>query len=211
MEIVLKGIASGLVLALLVGPVFFTILQTSIERGFWSGAWVAAGVSLSDATYIFFAYLGLSQAFSNHQSQVYMAYGGGVILLAFGAYYLFIKSRRILDFKSVNIKARSPLRLAAKGFIINGLSPMVLIFWIGTVSVATGEFGYTTHYQAALFFGAIVATVFATDMLKAKLADKLREVLTPRLVRIMNIVLGLVMVLFGSRLLLFSDSLFATH
>lgn len=209
MEIVLKGIVSGLVLALLVGPVFFTILQTSIERGFWSGAWVAAGVSLSDAVYIFLAYLGLSQAFNNHKSQIYMAYVGGLILFAFGAYYLFVKSRRILDFKSVNIKARSPLRLAAKGFIINGLSPMVLIFWIGTVSVATGEFGYTTYYQVSLFFGAIVATVFATDMLKAKLADKLREVLTPRLVRIMNIVLGIVMVIFGGRLLFYADSFFA--
>jgi len=209
MEIVLKGIASGLVLALLVGPVFFTILQTSIERGFWSGMWVAAGVSLSDATYIFLAYLGLSKMLSNHKSQVYMAYAGGLILFAFGAYYLFVKSRRILDFKSVNIKARSPFRLAAKGFIINGLSPMVLIFWIGTVSVATGEFGYTTHYQISLFFGAIVATVFATDMLKAKLADKLREVLTPQLVRIMNIVLGVVMVVFGGRLLLYADSLFS--
>lgn len=208
MEIVLKGIVSGLVLALLVGPVFFTILQTSIERGFWSGAWVAAGVSLCDAAYIFLAYLGLSQALNNTKAQMYMAYGGGLILFAFGAYYLFVKSRRVLDFKSVNIKARSPLRLAAKGFIINGLSPMVLIFWIGTVGVATGEFGYTTHYQILLFFGAIVATVFATDMLKAKLADKLREVLTPRLVRIMNIVLGVVLVIFGGRLLFYADSLF---
>ena len=209
MEIVLKGIVSGLVLALLVGPVFFTILQTSIERGFWSGAWVAAGVSLSDATYIFLAYFGLSHVLNNPKSQVYMAYAGGLILFAFGAYYLFIKSRRILNFRSVNIKARSPFQLAAKGFIINGLSPMVLIFWIGTVSVATGEFGYTTHYKASLFFGAIVATVFVTDMLKAKLADKLREVLTPRLVRIMNIVLGVVMVIFGGRLLLYADSLFS--
>src|SRR5690606_8741856 len=132
MEIVLKGIVSGLVLALLIGAVFFSIIQTSIERGFLSGALVAIGVSISDAFYIFLAYMGLSQVFSNGDNQRYMAYLGGIILFAFGVYYLFIKSRRILDFKSVNIKSTSPWRLISKGFIINGLSPMVLIFWLGT-------------------------------------------------------------------------------
>ncbi|MBX2970187.1 MAG: LysE family transporter [Cyclobacteriaceae bacterium] len=207
MEIVLKGIVSGLVLALLIGPVFFSIIQTSIERGFVSGVLVAIGVSVSDAFYIFLAYMGLSQIFSNGDNQRYMAYLGGVILFAFGAYYLFVKSRRVLDFKSVNIKSTSPLRLITKGFIINGLSPMVLIFWLGTVSVATGEFGYTTTVQVITFFGAIVTTVFITDIIKAKLADKLRTVMTPRLVRIMNLVLGVVMLIFGGRLLLYADNL----
>ncbi len=206
MEIVLKGIVSGLVLALLIGPVFFSIIQTSIERGFLSGVLVAIGVSISDAFYIFLAYMGLSQVFSNGDNQRYMAYFGGAILLAFGAYYLFVKSRKILDFKSVNIKSTSPWRLISKGFIINGLSPMVLIFWLGTVSVATGEFGYTTTTQVVTFFSAIVATVLLTDIIKAKLADKLRTVMTPRLVRVMNLILGVVMLIFAGRLLLYADN-----
>lgn len=206
MEIVLKGIVSGLVLALLIGPVFFSIIQTSIERGFLSGVLVAIGVSISDAFYIFLAYMGLSQVFSNGDNQRYMAYLGGIILFAFGVYYLFIKSRRILDFKSVNIKSTSPWRLISKGFIINGLSPMVLIFWLGTVSVATGEFGYTTTMQVVTFFSAIVATVLLTDIIKAKLADKLRTVMTPRLVRVMNLILGVVMLIFAGRLLLYADN-----
>jgi threonine/homoserine/homoserine lactone efflux protein len=206
MEIVFKGIVSGLVLALLIGPVFFSIIQTSIERGFLSGVLVAIGVSISDAFYIFLAYMGLSQVFSNGDNQRYMAYLGGIILFAFGVYYLFIKSRRILDFKSVNIKSTSPWRLISKGFIINGLSPMVLIFWLGTVSVATGEFGYTTTTQVVTFFSAILATVLLTDIIKAKLADKLRTVMTPRLVRVMNLILGVVMLIFAGRLLLYADN-----
>lgn len=83
---------------------------------------------------------------------------------------------------------------------------MVLIFWLGTVSVATGEFGYTTTTQVVTFFSAIVATVLLTDIIKAKLADKLRSVMTPRLVRVMNLVLGVVMLIFGGRLLLYADN-----
>ena len=207
MDIILKGVLSGIVLAFLVGPVFFTILQTSIEKGFWSGVLVAVGVSASDSLYIVLAYMGLSQAFNNQQAQFYLSYVGGLILLAFGGYYLFIKRRRLLGYTAQHIQDQNPVRLLAKGFIINGLSPMVLIFWLGTVSIATGELGYNTTPQALTFFCSIVVTVFLTDILKAKLADKLRQLLTPRLIRIMNTVLGLVMLIFGGKLLLFAEGI----
>lgn len=209
MEIVLKGIVSGIVLAFLIGPVFFTIIQTSLERGFWSGVFVAMGVSMSDAFYIALCYLGLSQVFDSPSVQLYLSYAGGFILLAFGAYYLFIKSRKLLQFNPSRIPERSALRLIAKGFIINGMSPMVLIFWLGTVSVATTEFGYTRPGQILAFFCSIVFTVLATDIIKAKLADKLRAFMTTGIIRNLNIVLGIALVLFGIRLLFFAGDLAA--
>ncbi len=207
MEIVLNGVISGVVLAFLIGPVFFTILQTSIERGFVSGAWVAAGVSLSDALYILISYLGLYQFFENETSRLYLSYVGGGILFVFGFYYLFIKSRKLQEFHPEHIKYRSPLRLIAKGFLINGLSPMVLIFWIGTVGLATTEFGYVEGWQVGTYFSAIVATVFATDLLKAKLADRLRLVMTRQTIRRLNIVLGIVLLIFGARLIIYADKI----
>ena len=86
-----------MVLTFLVGPVFFTIIQTSIERGFWRGAMVAFGVSMSDLLYVTICYLGLAQVMANSNLRTYMAYGGGVILIGFGLYHVFIKSRRRLD------------------------------------------------------------------------------------------------------------------
>ncbi len=207
MEIVLNGVISGVVLAFLIGPVFFTILQTSIERGFKSGAWVAVGVSASDAMYILISYLGLYQFFESGTSRLYLSYIGGGILFVFGAYYLFIKSRKLQEFHPEHIKVRSPFRLMAKGFLINGLSPMVLIFWIGTVGLATTEFGYVKQWQVSTYFTAIVATVFATDLIKAKLADRLRLVMTRKTIRRLNIVLGIVLLFFGARLILYADQL----
>src|SRR5690242_4342983 len=141
MEIILKGIVYGIVLAFLIGPVFFTILQTSIERGFWCGVFVAIGVSLSDAVYILVSYLGLIQFMEAENFRPYLAYGGGLILLLFGLYYLLIKSRKLAQMDTREIQAKSWIRLAAKGFIINGLSPMVLFFWLATVGVATTQLG----------------------------------------------------------------------
>lgn len=208
MEIILKGIVSGLVLALMIGPVFFTIIQTSIERGFRCGVLVSFGVSLSDALYITLSYLGLSQIVENEQLKIYLTYGGGTMLVAFGLYYLFIKNKQLLlrDPQQL-LKTRSAWRYVAKGFLINGMTPMMLIFWIGTVSVATTELGYNTTEDALLFFTGIVFTVFTTDVLKAKLADKLRHLLTPRLIRILNTVLGIVLIIFGCKLLFFTSKI----
>jgi threonine/homoserine/homoserine lactone efflux protein len=207
MEIILNGVISGLVLAFLIGPVFFTILQTSIERGFWSGALVAVGVSLNDAFYIFISYLGLVQFAQEVSFRNYLAYGGGIVLLCFGFYYLFIKSRRLSNFDPEKIEYKNPVALIAKGFIINGLSPMVLFFWIATVGVATTQLQYTEVNDAVVFFGSIVLTVFTTDLIKAKLADKLRRLITPRFIRILNIILGIVLVLFAGRLILFPENM----
>jgi threonine/homoserine/homoserine lactone efflux protein len=207
MEVILNGVISGVVLAFLIGPVFFTILQTSIERGFGSGAMVAVGVSLSDAFYITLTYFGVYQLFDKGSFREYLAYFGGIVLLVFGVYYLFIKSRRRYQFDPERMQMNNPWKLVGKGFIINGLSPMVLIFWLGTVGVATTKLGYSTPDKAIPFFASIVSTVFFTDVLKAKLADNLRRLLTPMFIRNLNILLGLVLLIFGLRLIYYAGNL----
>ena len=44
MEIILSGIGMGIVLSFLTGPVFFALIKTSIEKGFYAGVALAAGV-----------------------------------------------------------------------------------------------------------------------------------------------------------------------
>jgi threonine/homoserine/homoserine lactone efflux protein len=207
MEVIFNGVISGVVLAFLVGPVFFTILQTSMERGFACGAFVAIGVSLSDAFYITLTYLGVYQLFDKGNFREYLGYFGGIVLVMFGVYYLFVKSKRLYKPDPAQVRINNPWRLVGKGFIINGLSPMVLIFWLGTVGVATTKLGYSTPGKAIPFFAAIVSTVFVTDLIKAKLADRLRLILTPRFIRNLNIALGIVLLAFGCRLIYYAESL----
>ena len=207
MKIILNGIQLGVVLAFLIGPVFFSIIQTSVENGFWKGALVALGVSISDIIYVVVCYFGLVQFFQNPQFRTYMAYIGGGILILFGLYYLIIKSRRSLQTTTPESGERKKYRYIIKGLIINGLSPMVLIFWIGTISVASLDFGYTKGVEFFFFFAAVLMTVLATDLLKAYLAGKLRRLVTPKTIMVMNILLGLAMIGFGVRLLWLSQTI----
>jgi len=199
--IVINGIKLGFVLAFLVGPVFFAILQTSVERGFWSGVLVALGVSLSDIMYVTVCYFGLTQFIDQDQNKVYMAYGGGAILILFGLYHSLIKSRKSINGEIKKVEDRGKFRYFLKGFIINGISPMVILFWLGAISIASVDFGYSKGIQFFIFFAAVLGTVLITDLLKAYLANKLRRLVTPRTMMYLNIIVGIILMVFGGRLI----------
>jgi len=203
MEIIFNGLKLGVVLTFLIGPVFFTIIQTSVEKGFRNGVLVSLGVSLSDVLYVAICYFGLVQFINDPDFRFYLAYAGGGILVLFGLYHLFIKSRRkmtaTLDVASE--KKKKTYRYFIKGFIINGMSPMVLIFWVGAISIASLDFGYTKGFEFFIFFATVLGTVLSTDILKAFLADKLRTLVTHRFMVIINIVVGICLIIFGVRLI----------
>lgn len=204
--IVINGIKFGLILALLIGPVFFTIIQTSVERGFWNGALVAVGVSLSDVFYVTVCYLGMAQVLEDGAFRMYLAYAGGTILILFGLYHLLVKSRRGIRRQVTAANEKGVIRYIFKGFVINGLSPMVPIFWIGAISIASLDLGYSGGITLVIFLTSLLVTVLVTDVAKAYLADKLRSLVTPRFMTIMNVALGVLLIMFGGRLIMIAQT-----
>lgn len=198
---VFNGVVYGLILAVLIGPVFFTLIQTSIEKGFKKAILVAVGIVISDFLYINLSYFGLSQLLDKENYKEWIGYSGGIILLAFGLFSLF-KSRKAPAIQK-SVDAKGFFRYIIKGFAINGISPFVLLFWLGTMSMATLEYGYQ-GLELVLFFGAILFTVLTTDIIKAYLAGKLRALLTPQLFNILNIIVGLALIVFGIRMFTYS-------
>lgn len=207
MRIIFNGIQLGIVLAFLVGPIFFTILQTSIERGFVKGILVSLGVSISDTLYVIICYFGLAPVMAHSNVKIFMGYAGGAILVAFGLYQLLVKARSKPKVVGGTTAEKKAYQYMLKGFLINGMTPTVLLFWIGTASVATIDFGYSAAMEFTLFFASLLITVLATDILKAYLAAKLRLLVTPRLLLVMNVILGAAMIIFGCRLVWIASTL----
>lgn len=200
MEFIWNGVKFGIVLAFLVGPVFFALIQTSIDKGFSHGLGVALGVSLSDMLYVVVCYLGLYRVLSTPSFQVYMGYAGGIILILFGVYYLFIKKRQPAV-QAAQAQVDAHYKSFIKGFIINTLSPMVLVFWLGAISFASVTYGYQSTREFFWFFFAVLGTVLLTDAAKVYLAHRLRTLVTPTWQRIMHMVVGLALVAFGARMI----------
>jgi len=196
MDIVLNGLKYGLLLCVLIGPVFFALIQNSIEKGFYSGLFMAIGIALSDAFYITITYLGISQLTQNEKFNMWLGGIGGVILVGFGIFYLF-KPVPTTGLKQRHQEETKWFQQIMKGFLLNGVNPFVLFFWIGIVSSVSLDY---TSNEAVSFFVVLVATVFIVDILKSYFAVKLAQIVTPRFMKIMNRVVGVALILFSLRL-----------
>ena len=198
-RVLLQGILLGLTLALLVGPSFFALIQTSIKNGFKSGVALAVGILWSDILCIFLAYLGASQFFSSKEHKLIMGICGGIILIVFGAVNIFQKhppvQHKNLIIQTINI----PLTIT-KGFFLNILNPFVLIFWVGAVSLVSSKYEFSLFYTIVFFIGTLFV-VFSTDIFKSYLALKIREILKPQLLVLLHRLAGIILIAFGLSLI----------
>ncbi len=131
MDVIINGFLFGLLLCVLIGPVFFALIQNSIEKGFWSGFFMAIGIALSDSFYIVVTYLGISQFVENPKFNMWLGGVGGVIMLIFGVIYLF-KPVPKKGLKQLHQEDTKWFQQIVKGFLLNGINPFVLLF-VGTI------------------------------------------------------------------------------
>src|SRR6188768_3232190 len=92
-EPVISGILLGGVLALLVGPVFFMIINTSIKKGFLPASMLAFGVLLSDGLFVVLSYYGSSLLFVLKEHNQIVAICGGLLILTFGVFTFFKQAK----------------------------------------------------------------------------------------------------------------------
>lgn len=197
-----KGLVFGIVLSFMVGPVFFALIQTSIEFGFKAGFFLALGVSMSDSLYILISYSGISHITENIQLKFFLGLLGALIMIGFGFSSIFRPVPR-KGLKRNHMDSNSYLRKLMKGFVLNSLNPFVFLFWFGVAGLVTIEMHFSFD-QASLFYVGVITTVLTMDTIKSFLANKLRMFITPHFMKIMNRGVGIVLILFGIRLFYFA-------
>ena len=192
----------GLVLATLAGPIFFTLVQTGIERGVVAGFAVGLGEWSSDLLYIAAAYFGLVWL-NKHLDQAVFTYYvgiiGGLVLMGFGLASILHKTPLVQDAKPIT--AKNLLGYFAKGFAINTFNPFTLIFWIGTTGAYVIKGGYSGA-EAAVFYGSIIGTIAFFDMLKVWAAKQVRAYMKPAYMLWLRRISGLALIIFGLVLLI---------
>jgi L-lysine exporter family protein LysE/ArgO len=194
-----SGVAFGLVLTIILGPGFFGLLQTSINKGFKYGMFFAMGVALSDLVFIVLTYYGISSFLEIPLFKKCVGIAGGVLMCVFGLFYFFKQVENTVPFAQIQ-KEKNKMRFILKGFLLNIFNPSVLFFWIGIVSVISVKY-QDNQFQIFTFFASAVFTVLGIDILKSYIANKIKVYFTNKILSIMNKSVGLV--LFGMGLSLF--------
>jgi threonine/homoserine/homoserine lactone efflux protein len=198
LAVIFKGILFGLLLAVMLGPVFFALIQNSIIKGFKAGIYMAIGIAVADTSYIFLMYFGVKLFQNNDVVSFWMGVLGGLIILISGI--LSVRKKTIhLESQEVNTQRTNFFKQFAKGFILNGINPFVLLYWLGVMTLVTKSYGYT-QTEVIVFFSGIIGTLIITDFSKVALSHRLRTWVTPKRLNVLNKIVGVALILFSFRL-----------
>ncbi|MCF6359193.1 MAG: LysE family translocator [Cyclobacteriaceae bacterium] len=193
-----NGLAFGLIFIFSIGPAFFLLIQTSIEKGFKQAVLVAIGISIADILYVVMILKGITSLLENPDVRFWAGVTGVSLLIIFGL-FSFFKNPKI-NTKSENHTPEGKIKSVGTGFLFNLFNPSTVIFWLSLVSIVEINFGYTGH-QKLLFFSGVLATILSTDITKSFLAQKLKRFLTLRTIGILNKIVGIILIGFGVSLL----------
>ena len=195
-----EGVSMGLLLSLLIGPVFFALISSSMQHGFRYAAILALGILVSDSLYGFLTYFGVSFLANAALFEAMLGYAGGLILIGFGISSLMKKQQEGSESGLQDPPQAKKRNAFAKGFSINGINPFVLLFWISIASLVSLKDSWSRSQILAYYLG-ILLTVFGTDLLKAFVAKQLGRFVTPRLLGLLNKGVGVTLIFYGLRMI----------
>ena len=209
LDILLKGILTGFILSIMIGPVFFLLLETSIRKGIRAAIAFDLGVLLSDLVYILIALVFYSQVtrITSGEYGHIISIVGGVILMIFGLVNLLRKPKedaKEID-KELNSTKKDLILLGLKGFILNIANPGVIFYWITVIALgADGKKSTDDSIDESTYWYILIimVTFFAVDLLKIFGAKKLRPFITEKVLIGLNRLIGLIIIGTGALLVI---------
>jgi len=197
----LEGYGWGLAMIIFIGPVVFTLLKNTIDKGRTAGIMVASGIIISDVVAVaLLCSAGAINFLEKSGTQYWIALAGAVILLIMGAKYFL--NPKVPNESKQRIKGRDKLASFTGGFLVNFVNPFVFVVWIGFIAYAEELYGNERSFY--VFLSALLLGIFTQDLLKVLFAEKIKPFLQPKRLRVIYKVMGVFMVLFAIRLLVYA-------
>lgn len=192
-----EGLLVGLGMIIFLGPVFFTLLKSSLQHGFRAGFSVATGIMLSDIAALLLCYFGAASFFERPGNQFWLAVGGSMVLFGLGLRYLLRKQPEKEQIGS--IQAQDYPTYMVKGFLVNFVNPFVIVVWLGLVGIGQTKYGSGVNFW--LFSAGIISGIYLQDLTKVVFAHRIARFVRPDILSKAYRVIGLLLLVFAIRLL----------
>lgn len=200
----LQGVLVGLTFAVLLGPAFFSLIQTSIQRGFRSGFFLALGIFISDFSALLLAYFGATQFLGKDPRQNFIfSIIGGIILIIFGTFTFIrkVSTQQQIKGGNENNGVSKPYVYIIKGFLLNAANPGMWFIWITVVVSISANFGVNNR-AIYIFLGGTLGTIFVTDIFKCFISHQIKHLINDKVLTWMNRIVGVALAGFGTYLII---------
>jgi threonine/homoserine/homoserine lactone efflux protein len=190
------GLFTGLLLSLMLGTVFFCLVQNSITNGFKSGIFISTGVIISDIILIVLSYFNAYLFPAGGTTELIVRVCGAVFLLIMGISNL--RSHKKVLFPKADSKA--PFILGSKGFMLNILNPANYLSWLAVASTLSNVLRFSSG-QRWLYYSGALSSIFGMEMLISFGASWLKKYISATFLQRLDMLLGIVFIVFSLLLL----------
>jgi threonine/homoserine/homoserine lactone efflux protein len=197
---VISGIPIGFLMSFALGPVFFSLINYSLIRGFWSSFAIATGVILADVLLIVAVFSGVQLFMPSDDDHVkfYVTLVGGLMLIGMGVSNFLKKSIDNGD-KTEN-KVNKVLLLVLNGFFLNILNPANFFAWLMLSANISQSGNFSFQGQLAVYIGCLIG-IYATEIAISYFASLLKKHLNTYRMKMINYTTGAIFIACGLYLL----------
>ena len=196
MKIFRNGLLTGLLLQLAIGPVFFFIVNLTLQRTMLDGLVAVLAVTIVDYMYITLAILGVGKLLENKKRKKAFGIISSAVLAIFG--WIIIRGATGGDAAAITTTASSDLLSSfISPFLLGISSPLTIVFFTGLFAAKAVELNYTK--RELFFFG--LSTGLATVIFMGTtviLISIVGGVIPKMLITFLNISIGLVLIGYGA-------------
>ena len=194
-----EGLRFGLLLQFAVGPMCLMVFNTAQNAGFLVALSLVIAIALVDAFYILLASLGASKLLENKKVEKTVKILGTIVLMIFGL-NIILNVFGINIIPGLNLKPNSSSAFI-QGIVLTLSNPITIVFWGSVLTTKIIEEKFKKKELAVFSIGLVSATlIFLTTV--AALGMVLSNFIPDILSKILNLIVGLVIIGFGIKLLI---------
>lgn len=204
MKIFRNGLATGLVLQLAIGPVFFFIINIALQRSFFDGLIGTLAVTIVDYFYITLAIFGIGKLLENRKIKKVFGIISSIALIIFGI--IIIKGIMGNDISAtVSTNSTNLLSSFVSVFLLTISSPMTIVFFTSIFTAKALEYNYSKKELLIFGFGTGLAT-FLFMGTSVILFSFIKGSIPIFLIQTLNFVVGCLLIGYGGIRLLKTSS-----
>ncbi len=195
-SVFLNGIFTGFLLQIAVGPVFFYILNLSIQRTTVDGLLGVIAVTLADYFYIILSVIGAGKLLEKSRTKTLMGIISSIVLIIFGVMMIITSDKNVLV-NSVNPGSESNyLSSFLSSFFLTISSPMTIVFWTGLFAAKAIEKNYSKRLLIVFGLSAGFATLIFLG-LSVMIFSLFKTSISAYLVHLLNIIVGVILIIYA--------------
>lgn len=195
MKIFKNGLITGLLFQLALGPVFFFIINLTLQKTIFDGLVAVMAVTIVDYFYITLAIVGIGKLFKKQKIKKIFGIISSIVLIIFGI--IIIKNITGENISTIiNTNSTSLFSSFASVFLLTISSPLTIVFFTSLFATKAIEYNYTKRELFIFGFSTGLATLIfmGTSVIIFSL---IKESVPVTLIQILNLAVGCLLIGYG--------------